>query len=384
MAGLTGVALEVPGGIDLDLRVHDLLVHVGERLRDESVVGIAPAEMDPMSRDGIVFKVRFQYPVPHAGAIIETIEIPVGESSPHGFLAQHFRLHHHAVPIVSQGGIAEELPGKDMVPPQSGHRISPADAQFALVEALYGRFQSVVLGFLMPVIQVIHSVIHIEIQAVPVIEPMGDLGIQVVEEIVPVELDSFEDRRQEQGVHAPGADGIGCAPFPKRTLQVELVRVGLVIVLYLRVCDQGIQALLDVKLLVTIFDEAFAVFLQFCTHVFLLGRKLGFGHIHQQEVCCPGLDVLAGQGGAVFGRYAGRDVAFQLGAVQPVVSHAGHDFSPEKFRCAFVQMRDRLAGNRAQKSQQIYDMLRFNHPTKILIFLYSISRRTICISTART
>ena len=224
VAGLTGVALEVPGGIDLDLRVHDLLVHVGERLRDESVVGITPAKMDPMRRSGIVFKVSFQHPVPHAGAVIETIEIPVGESFPYGFLAQHFRLHHHAVPIVSQGGVAEELPGKDMVPPQSGHCISPADAQFALVEALYGRSQSVVLGFLMSVIQVIHSVVHIEIQAVPVIEAMGDLGIQVVEEIVSVELDSFEDRRQEQGVHAPGADGIGSASFPKRTFQVELVR----------------------------------------------------------------------------------------------------------------------------------------------------------------
>ena len=118
----------------------------------------------------------------------------------------------------------------------------------------------------------------------------------------------------------------------------------LVIVPDLLVRDEGVQALVDVALLVAVFQQGAAVFLQLLGHVQLLLGEAGFGHVHEQELLRPGLDVLLRQPQAVLGRNAGGNVFRQFRPRQPVLAHAGHDGVSEQLRGRVGNPVHHLAG----------------------------------------
>ena len=54
----------------------------------------------------------------------------------------------------------------------------------------------------------------------------------------------------------------------------------------------GVKPLVDEKLLVPVLQQGPAVGLQLTGHVLLLLRELGLGYVKEDQVGCPGVDVL--------------------------------------------------------------------------------------------
>ena len=108
--------------------------------------------------------------------------------------------------------------------------------------------------------------------------------------------------------------------------------------------DVGIEAGIDVELLVAVFQKRNPILLQFLRDIFLLLGKFGFGDVQENQVRRPGIDELHRKGGAVFLGDSVRDIGVQLGAVELAVSYLRHDFVTEKFRCRILDLLHEIAG----------------------------------------
>ena len=134
--------------------------------------------------------------------------------------------------------------------------------------------------------------------------------------------------------------------------QAEPFRIGLVVCLYFFLGNERVQALVDVQLLVAVFQQGAAVFFQLGAHIFVGLGELLFGHVQHQQVLGPGVDSLPGQTGAVFGADTGGNITLQLTAVELMVTHPGHHFSAEELGGGILKLAGHFAGDGQQDKQK--------------------------------
>ena len=101
--------------------------------------------------------------------------------------------------------------------------------------------------------------------------------------------------------------------------------MGVVIGFYLIARHRGVEAFIDITLLVAVAQQGILVGVEFPGNIlFRLGELLGC-HIEEKLLGSPGTDVLVCEIGAVLGRNAVGDVCLQLGQVKLVLADLGHD-----------------------------------------------------------
>ena len=186
------------------------------------MVGIIRAELDLLGRRRSIIEIDLRHPVAHAGPIVELIPVVADAPVQICLLGNQIRLYPHMIAVVSHRRIGKQLRGQDMVPAERRYGVSPAEAQVLVVLDGPSRLSTAVT-VLIAVIEIVQPVVNIEIQAVPVTEPMREFGIKIVEKIVPVETGEFDDRGQQEGVHSPRANRVGSLAFPDGPFQVKLV-----------------------------------------------------------------------------------------------------------------------------------------------------------------
>ena len=222
VADLGGVALHVDGGVQLDGAAGNLLGKGGQGFRNEGVEGVFGPELNLLGRGGGVVEIDLRHPVAHARTVVKIILVVVDGSVRLNFLGDQVRPHLHLVAVVGDRRVRKEFRIHHMVPAERRHGIAPADAQVLVICNGTTRHTIGIIVRVL-VIEVVQTVVHVEIQAVPVAETMRQLGVEVVEEIVSVETGQLQNRCQQERVHAAAADGVGGLSLPEGAFEVQFV-----------------------------------------------------------------------------------------------------------------------------------------------------------------